>query len=221
MMRQIENDTKWSDEPQIIEGRGTRVLEIERRGLPLFALSASAWISPENVQTKYDLVYLPFENKPYEIGVNLSGEGMSVEVVEDTGTKLVMLLHAPSRSGGLQKLRILDNEGKELYSRTFLPASFYRLPMLAQLLGEAPDPYAPQEVALGKTPSTPTEIIVELTNSWGAKYVRKLSLQPYAPEWEEYGIPWKWVVIAGIALVLWFGFINWLARKRSTARATV
>jgi hypothetical protein len=202
-------------EPQSLSGIGAADFRVERRGLPYFTVEEKARIGDENARVKYDLVNLPFDNgKVFSFDVNLSGEGMAVELAEDTCARLELRVHAPPRSGGLQRVRILDNEGDMLYQREFLP------PTLVQMFFPSPSSSASEyghvySLTFDKTPSTPAEIYVELTNTWGASSTKKLAITPWAPVTATGMDVWGWLIVAGVFTAAWVAFVNWLKERRA------
>gem|GEM_PF-5856816 len=206
---------------QRISGVGKADAVVDSRGFPLFAVEELARLTGENTETKQEIVDLPFDNKTvYAFDINLSGEGMVAEVTADTASKLELRIHAPPRSGGLQSVRILDNEGKLLYWQDFLPSSLLaQLSAFAPLLGASSGASAESAKTLtfDKTPNTPTQIYVELTNSWGASSTQKLSVLPWVPVSGIETNIWGWLVFAGIFIVAWAAFVNWLRARRKLA----
>jgi hypothetical protein len=219
MLDVIIKDVGWeNEEPQVVSGAGEASATVGRRGLSVFAVEESAWAEGENARVRSEMIDLPFDvEKEYAFDINLSGEGMAVEVATDTGAMLELRIHAPPRSGGVQRVRILDNQGRLLYQREFLPPSLSQLTgMFSTLgLGAPTENGSPQTIAFQKTPATPTEICVELTNFWGASSTRKLSILPWVPP-EGAGLSiWGWLIAAGMFMAFWVAFVNWLRDQRA------
>jgi hypothetical protein len=217
MMNTIIEDIGWeNEEPQLISGRGEAHATVERRGLSVFAVEERAWTEGENAQVRSEMLDLPFDNeREFAFDINLSGEGMAVEVASDISSRLELCVHAPPRSGGLQSVRILDNQGRLLFQRDFLPPALSQLSVFGAFgMGTPSGTESPQTIILQKTPATPTEIYVELTNHWGASSVRKLSILPWAPA-EGAGLSlWGWLIAAGVFIAVWVAFVNWLKERR-------
>jgi hypothetical protein len=220
MIRTIIQDTGMENgEPQSVSGSGEAQAEIARRGVNLFAVEERAWPEGENgesARVRWEVVSLPFdEERPFAVDVNLSGEGMVAEVASDTPARLELRLHAPPRSGGLRSVRILDNRGNLLFRQDFPPSSLAQLSLLGPLLG-APGGTAQEPVVLSfqKTPSTPTELYVELTNEWGASRTQRLLVTPWAPAEGVGATYWGLLLAAGLFAAAWVAFVNWLRARR-------
>jgi len=208
-------------EIQHVTGAGKENAEIERRGLTFFIVEGRAWFAGENAKSRQEMVELPFDNRTaYCFDINLSGEGMVAEVISDTPSSLELRIHAPPRSGGLRSVRILDNEGNLLYQREF-SSSLAPLMSLGSVFGvsAAVSSETAKTLTFDKTPSTPTEIYVELTNAWGASRTQQLTISPWASvSGGEMNI-WGWLIAAGIFAAAWAAFVNWLKERKSSQLA--
>ena len=223
MIGVIVEDTGLDNrDPQHISGTGQENAVVERRGLTYFAVEGRAWFTEENARSRQEMVDLPFDNKTaYGFDINLSGEGMVAEVVSDTASRLELRIHAPPRSGGLQSVRILDNEGNLLYQQDFPSSSLAQLLSLGSFFGvsAAAPTEAAKTLTFDKTPSTPTEIYVELTNAWEASRTQKLTVAPWVPVTGVEMNIWGWLIAAGIFAAAWVAFVNWMRERKSSQLA--
>ncbi len=169
------------------------------------------------------MVELPFDNEAeYALDINLSGEGLAVEVIDDTAAKIELRFHAPQRSGRLRYVRIFDNRGGLLFQRDFLPSPLAHLSFLGVVEKGTPNAVeTPPTAALQKSPGSPTEILVELTNYWGASRTVKVAMLPWAPAEGAGRNIWGWLVAAGAFIAAWMAFINWLKRGKTRAYPSV
>jgi len=130
-----------------------------------------------------DLIHVPFDNKSrLDFYANLSGDGLAAET-ENAGFKQFKVrVYAPVYTGGLARVRVLDNTGRALlFAR--------RDPLLDSISGfifESSSAkwtsYETADITGGgengvyeyvlRRPDTSTTVTVEITNAWGATVVQ-------------------------------------------------
>lgn len=222
MLQMILEDLEFEDTaPQVIFGKGEATGVIEFWGVNYFALSEDAWIDEGDIRNVSKPVQLPFDPREenYLIDINLTGDGMVAEVVEDSGGAAKIVIHNPPRSGGLKEAMVRDNEGNELCSLPFIPFEYEWV--LGVFGVTEPSTTTERTITFYKWENSPDELHLTMTNSWGASRVQVVEVLPGAPYYRGgalRGDCFFWLFLAVVFAAAWSAFVHhWRTRRRSSA----
>jgi len=109
---------------------------------------------------------------PYQIYVNLEGEGVNASIIRDTGRSTTIRFAAAPEAGGIASVEISDENGNLLYERKY---SYFNVETgVFGFNGET-------SIFVVKTRSTGTQWTLTATNVWGATTTMTFTVKPYAP----------------------------------------
>jgi len=199
MFEIYKQDTMVENEPdQRFEGQGSFEGELVRYEGNLFILRLTAENEDSKAEVTQAIQILFDPSKPLRLHANLSGEGMIIRRVRDWGWKADFEVLALPQAGGLWAARVYDNQGFLLFERGAQPATSF--------LSSEPEVgfSGTYEFSWWKYPDSPTEVVVEATNVWGASAVQEFVVSPYVPRklwWVQEAI--KWLLFIVLAMMVW------------------
>lgn len=199
MFEIYKQDTLVENEPdQRFEAQGSFDGELVRYEGNLFILHLTAENGGSKAEVTRAIQILFNPSKPLRLYANLSGEGMIIRRVRDWGWKTDFEVLTPPQAGGLWAARVYDNQGYLLFERGAQPATSF-------LSSEPEVGFSGTYVfSWWKYPDTPTEVVVEATNVWGASAAREFVVSPYVPRklwWVQEAI--KWLLFIVLAMMVW------------------